>query len=37
MWYALQTSLSLEQEPHYWQEKSTGFQGAIENGEEMFA
>lgn len=29
MWYALQTSLSLEQEPHYWQEKSMGFQGAI--------
>lgn len=29
MWYALHTSLSLEQEPHHWQEKSMGFQGAI--------
>lgn len=29
MWYALQTCLSLEQEHHYWQEKSMGFQGAI--------
>lgn len=29
VWYALQTCLSLEQEPHYWQEQSMGFQRAI--------